>query len=124
MPATRSAAREHDGVAVFAQERDDRVAVLALQLDHTILRGAADAAALLQPPGELAQAVVVERHARDGGDRLAAPAGGLAPHLDRPTATRTRGGPIARPPQVTAVTGPDEIGHAPRIGPGEIPHPG
>ena len=77
----RSAAGEHHVVALAAQHLDDHVAVVALQLDHAVLGRAADAAALLQLPGQLAQAGVVERHAGHGRDRLAAPPGHLAAHL-------------------------------------------
>ena len=50
------AAREHGVVAVGAQDLDHDVAVVALQLDDAVLDRAADAAALLQAPGELLQA--------------------------------------------------------------------
>ena len=59
----RSAAGEHDVVAVGAQDLDDRVAVVALELDHAVLGRAADAAALLEPPGERLQLGVAERDA-------------------------------------------------------------
>jgi hypothetical protein len=66
-------AREHGVVAVGAQDLEHRVAVVALQLDDAVLDRAADAAALLQAPGELLEAGVVERDVGDGRDRLAAP---------------------------------------------------
>ena len=81
-PSRRSAAGQDDVVAVGAEQLDDDVAVVALQLDHAVLRGAADAAALLQPPGQRAQPGVVERHAGDRRHRPAAPPRDLAPDLD------------------------------------------
>ena len=87
---SRLAAGQHDVVAVGAQHLDDDVAVVALELDHAVLGRAADAAALLQAAGQLAQAGVVERDAGHGGDRLAAPAGDLAADLHAPAGLATR----------------------------------
>ena len=50
-----SAAREDHVVALGAEDLDDDVAVVALELDDAVLGGAADPAALLEAAGELAQ---------------------------------------------------------------------
>src|SRR5262249_40588768 len=76
-----------------------------------VLRGTADAAALLQPPGELAQPGIVQRHVRDRGHRLAAPPGDLAPHLHAPAGRRLRGLLVPPLALVAARARPDEIAH-------------
>ena len=108
------ASREHDVVALAAQHLDDHVAVVALELDDAALRRAADAAALLQAPGELAEAGVVERHARDRRDRLPAPPGDLAPHLHATAAAALRRPRLARLAHVALSARPDNpaIAHA------------
>jgi hypothetical protein len=83
-PFRYSAAGGDDVVAVGLQHVDDRVAVIALELDHAVLDRAADAAALLQAPRELLQAVVGERHVVDRRDRLAAATARLALDLHTP----------------------------------------
>src|SRR3954462_12554718 len=86
--------------------------MVALQLDDAALDRAADAAALLEPAGEVAQAVVVERDAGHRGDRLAAPAARLATDLDAPARALqlARAGDVGgvRLAQVAVVAGPDD----------------
>ena len=108
----RSAAGQHDVVAGLAQHGHDHVAVVALQLDHAVLGRAADAAALLQPARELAQAGVVERDAAHRRHRLAAPPGHLAAHLHAP-AGRRRARLRPRPAQVAVRGRVDDaaVGH-------------
>jgi len=84
--------------------------VVALQLDHAVLRRAADAAALLQPAGELAQRGVVERDVGDRRDGLAAAAGRLPAHLHGAARGAQLGQTrIARLAQVAVAAGPDDL---------------
>src|SRR3954467_10693311 len=102
--------------------------MVALQLDDAVLDRAADAAALLEAAGEVAQAVVVERDAGPRGDRLAPPAARLAADLDAAAGALelARAGDAGGPrlAQVALVAGPDDAGvaraprhHAPAKGP-------
>src|SRR3954468_14483839 len=113
MPGTLvigSAAREDDVVALGAEHLDDRIAMIALQLDDPLLGRAADAAALLEPAGQRLQPGVVQRDVRHGRDRLAAPAGGLAPHLHAPAALQPRLDlRIACLAQIPVAAGPDDL---------------
>ena len=80
------------------------------------LADAADAAALLEPPGELAQPGFVERYAGDGRDGLAAPPRHLAADLHATAGLRRRR-TVARLAQVTVASGPDEMSFAAGHGP-------
>src|SRR3954454_15254414 len=102
----------HDVVAVGLEHRDDRVAMVALQLDDAVLGRPAHAAALLQATGELLEPGVVERDVADGGHGLAAPAGGLPAHLDPPAGLAPRlQARVARLAQVAVVAGPHHTRH-------------
>src|SRR5688500_7538087 len=76
----RSSSRALDRVALRLELADHDVAVIALYLDHAVLRRAATAAAPLDLPRELAQRSLAERYALDRRDRLAAASRDLAPH--------------------------------------------
>src|SRR3954453_21375573 len=82
-PRSPSAAGEHRVVDRGLELAHHDFAVVALELDHAVLGRAADAAALLQPPGELAHARVVEWEVVNGGDRLASAPGRLPADLRR-----------------------------------------
>jgi DNA-binding CsgD family transcriptional regulator len=83
LPSAALAAGEDDLVSVGAQDLCDRLTMIALQFDDAVLDGPADAAALLQPAGELLQCGVVDWNAGDRRRRLAFTAGRLAAHLHR-----------------------------------------
>src|SRR5690242_15942334 len=74
----RSAAGGDRVVALRAQDLQHHVTVVALQLDDTVLDGAADTAALLQLACERLELGVAQRQVVDRGDALAAPTGHLA----------------------------------------------
>src|SRR5262249_42269249 len=85
--------------------------MVALQLDHALLGRAADAAALLQPPGQGAGRRVVAGGLRQGGARLPAPARPLAAPLHaaaRRRRARLLGAPLA---PIAAVARVDEVAH-------------
>src|SRR4051812_510086 len=110
----RLTAGEHGVEAVGAEDFHDDVALIALELDHTVLGRAADAAALLQAARQRTQLRLVERHPGDGRDRLAAPPSGLAADLHPAAAAgRTRRLRLrlgrAPPAQVALAARPDEV---------------
>src|SRR5215217_7464467 len=107
-----SAAGQLDVVALGLEGVDDGLAVVALQLDDAVLGRAADAAALLEPAGELADLLVAEREVEDGRRGLALAAGGLAPHLDRARGGAGHGLRIARLAQVAVGARPHHVGGA------------
>src|SRR5690606_18563510 len=76
----RSAAGALDPVTECCQGGDHGVAVVALNLDHPLAQVAAGRAPLLELFGELTQGRLCQQQAGDGGDGLAATAGGLAAH--------------------------------------------
>src|SRR5262245_24047092 len=80
------------GVAALLELRDDRVAVVALDLDHVVLHAAAGAAAALELAGQRTQRVLGQAERGDRRDGLAAPALRLAAHAhDAVAARRARG---------------------------------
>src|SRR5512142_1650038 len=66
--------------------RDYTLPVVTLQLDDSVLDGAAGAGKLLERPGKFRQRGVVRRQAVDRGHGLAAPAGALDGYTDDPVA--------------------------------------
>ena len=76
---------------------DDRVAVLALDLDDAVAHGPAGAALPLEFPGQVAELILRERQPRDDGDALSLPAPGLTPYTHVPVADRRAAGLLAAP---------------------------
>lgn len=75
-----------------------RLAIVALELDVSVLDRAADAAALLEAPGQGAQAIVVEQDIGDGRGGLTVAAGDLAVHVHAAAnACRTASAPRTSP---------------------------
>ena len=77
-----SAAGLLDCPALLAEFRQQKVPVVALDLDRAILDGSACAAALLQLLGQLIQFGRGQRHAGDHGDPFAGTALGFAAYAD------------------------------------------
>jgi hypothetical protein len=114
----RRSAPGPDGVeALGLQDLHDGVPVVALQFDDAVLRGAPDAAALLEATGQGAQAVVVHRDVRDGRDGLPATPGRLTADLDAPPGAGGGDGVrVAGLAQISVArgvhdTGPVTLGH-------------
>ena len=77
-----SASGEDRCVPLGLEDLDDDLAVIALDLDHTVFHRATHAAPLLELARQFLEARVVDRDAGDGGHGLAAAAGDFAPDLD------------------------------------------
>src|SRR4051794_7359206 len=89
--------------------------MVALQLDHAVLGRAADAAALLQLAGEVADLLVVEREVEDRRRGLALAPGRLTAHLHGTGRGAPDGLRIPRLAQVAVAARPHHValGHGP-----------
>lgn len=69
---SRNSSGAFDLEAALFEFFDDRIAMVALDLDHAVLQGAARSAATLEVSGEGQQRVGIDRDVRDGRDEFAA----------------------------------------------------